>query len=585
MATESFSAEAVFQQAMQAYQTGQLAEAETQLRTILQHLPDQDGIMTTLGGILLAGGQIQQSIEMLQQALAINASNTDAHLNLGIAHQQLGQSDQAIAAMTQASQLAPQRADIPFNLANVLMHLQQYEEATHLLQTIISEHPMFLSAYHTLGALLQYGGDPEAAIQIYEQALLALPNELQSFILLANLLADTGQTIAAEGVYQRATTAHPAHFLPLAALGKFYLDIGKDQEGEKVLQKAYELHPEDLNVVILLGNVNRTLGRTKAAEEFYRKALKISPGEPGATRNLRRLLSNKIPYWHFEMLADTERNTAYQQAIEKVVTHTSKVLDIGTGSGLLAMMCARAGAAWVTACEMHDYLSATAQEIVTLNGYDNQIKVYNKKSTQLRLGKELPEKVDLIVSEILDVGALGEGVLPSVRQAIQNYAHQNTRLIPAGLQLHAQLIEIPARSKIAPIREVAGFDLSPFEQYRVPNEYLKIILKAEKYQPLSPIQPIMALDFYHLPLAYSDDQPNVTSLHFPITQDGSLQALVFWFDLHLDADISVSSRPDGELEHWGQALFCFPEPQAVKAGQTVQISMLQSDSVIRFRMG
>ena len=155
------------------------------------------------------------------------------------------------------------------------------------------------------------------------------------------------------------------------------------------------------------------------------------------------------------------------------------------------MMAARAGANQVVACEMHERLAQTAKEIVALNGFANSIQVYHKKSTLLKVGEELPEKADIVVSEILDVGALGEGALPSIRHAVQQLAKPNATLIPSAVKLWGQLIEIPARSKVAPVKEISGFDLSPFEQYRIPNEYLKVVLKAEKYKALSPVMPLL----------------------------------------------------------------------------------------------
>ena len=49
--------------------------------------------------------------------------------------------------------------------------------------------------------------------------------------------------------------------------------------------------------------------------------------------------------WHFGMLNDAERNTAYDRALRARVRAGDMVLDIGAGTGLLGMMAARAGAA------------------------------------------------------------------------------------------------------------------------------------------------------------------------------------------------------------------------------------------------
>src|SRR5262249_45946357 len=59
---------------------------------------------------------------------------------------------------------------------------------------------------------------------------------------------------------------------------------------------------------------------------------------------LSRLAVRTVPRWHFAMLNDSERNDALAVALERVVRPGSHVLDIGSGSGLLAMVAARAGA-------------------------------------------------------------------------------------------------------------------------------------------------------------------------------------------------------------------------------------------------
>jgi threonine dehydrogenase-like Zn-dependent dehydrogenase len=60
---------------------------------------------------------------------------------------------------------------------------------------------------------------------------------------------------------------------------------------------------------------------------------------------------------------------AYQRAIARAVKRKQEedgeahCLDIGSGSGLLAVMAARAGASSVVACELHDSLAALARRV------------------------------------------------------------------------------------------------------------------------------------------------------------------------------------------------------------------------------
>lgn len=76
------------------------------------------------------------------------------------------------------------------------------------------------------------------------------------------------------------------------------------------------------------------------------------------------------------MLEDNVRNKAYLQAIEanKAAFSGSTVLDVGAGSGLLSVMCARAGATRVYAVEASG-LYTLAEEIAAENNFKNVIQV------------------------------------------------------------------------------------------------------------------------------------------------------------------------------------------------------------------
>ena len=584
METSEFNPEALFQEAMIAHQSQQFEKAESLLRKILAKMPENDGVLSTLGGMLLSTGKVPEGIQALEKAIEINPNNPEANLNTGIAYQSLGRREEGFELIEKAAQLAPHRPDIQFNFANILLQLQKYERGIEVLKKLISDAPQFIQAYHSLASVYAYLSKKSEVIQTYESALKLFPSDLNTQILYGNYLMEHGEVDKAIEVFLDSIEKNPTHFLPMMAVGKAYISAGKEQEGLSYLEKAYSLNPKDFNTNKLLGEINESLGRTADAEKYFKNALAIKPDDPDALFSVKKIMSAKIPFWHFEMLADTERNDAYQKAIEKVVTKESIILDIGTGSGLLSMMAARAGATQITACEMHEELAKTAKEIVKLNGFEKEINVLNKKSNFLRVGEDLPSKVNLIISEILDVGGLGEGVIPSIRHACHQLATEDVKLIPSRINLFGQLIEIPSRSMVAPIRKISGFDLSPFETFRVPDTYLRVNLSGEKYRPLSPVIPLLDIDFYNLPPIYPSDQAHKIPFELSINENGMAQAFVFWFDLYLDEEIVVSSKVNGELEHWGQALFCFPNPKEVTKGEKLKITMLQSENVIRFRL-
>ena len=115
-----------------------------------------------------------------------------------------------------------------------------------------------------------------------------------------------------------------------------------------------------------------------------------------------------VSRWHFSMLCDHERNSAYEKALQKALNRRAKakVIDIGTGTGLLAMMAARNGASEVVACELNPAVALVAEKIVKKNAFDNVVQVMPKKSSDLEISSR-ESRFDVCVSEILDCGLLG----------------------------------------------------------------------------------------------------------------------------------------------------------------------------------
>jgi type III protein arginine methyltransferase len=115
-------------------------------------------------------------------------------------------------------------------------------------------------------------------------------------------------------------------------------------------------------------------GKSGLALSLLRKGRAEYPDDPMRQSIIAEASLLGIPVFHRGMLRDKARNLAYRQAIEATVAG-KRVLDIGTGSGLLAMMAAKAGAAHVYACESQPLLAATAREIVAANGFSDRITV------------------------------------------------------------------------------------------------------------------------------------------------------------------------------------------------------------------
>merc|ERR1719343_898986 len=116
------------------------------------------------------------------------------------------------------------------------------------------------------------------------------------------------------------------------------------------------------------------------------------------------------------MRDDGPRTEAYRAAINARLGAMpgAVVVDIGTGAlALLAIMAARAGAKKVYAIEINPGAAKLAREAVARQ----QIEVIEGNSMEV----ELPERADLIVSELIGSIATQEGVEPIIKDAEKRF--------------------------------------------------------------------------------------------------------------------------------------------------------------------
>lgn len=122
------------------------------------------------------------------------------------------------------------------------------------------------------------------------------------------------------------------------------------------------------------------------------------------------------------MKDDNRRTPKFQVAIKQRLAGTTGqvVLDVGTGPfALLAIMAARAGAAKVYAVESNPEAAKRARQVVAkARDVAGIIEVIEGYTTQV----SLPQKVDLVLAEIVGSVASEEGLCPTILDAQRRFA-------------------------------------------------------------------------------------------------------------------------------------------------------------------
>lgn len=144
------------------------------------------------------------------------------------------------------------------------------------------------------------------------------------------------------------------------------------------------------------------------------------------------------PVEHGRMLHDERRTGAFLAALERAVRPGDVVLDIGTGSGVLALGAVRAGARRVYAVEASD-IADVAERVFAANGCEDSVTLLRGWSRRI----ELPEPADVLVAEIIGNEPFEEDVLETTLDARRRLLRPGARLLPHALTLFARPLLLP----------------------------------------------------------------------------------------------------------------------------------------------
>jgi type II protein arginine methyltransferase len=275
------------------------------------------------------------------------------------------------------------------------------------------------------------------------------------------------------------------------------------------------------------------------------------------------------------MMDDKPRNSAYRAAIARAV-QGKRVLDIGTGSGLLAMMAARAGALTVTACESVGLIADRARDIVALNGLASRVKVIPKSSTELVPGRDLPERAEVLITETFTSGLLGEGIFPTLEHAHQHLLTPDAAVIPAAGSVRGYLAGGDTLKGLLFADRIEDFNLTPFNDFAPP--VLATSLDGVPHDALSDDLELLRFDFREKSFPIARRPMRVTA-----TKPGLCIGIAQWMRIELDRETSYENRPAPSAHrtgHWTHMLYRFPKLLRLRAGDVVAIEVSHNRSQV-----
>lgn len=273
---------------------------------------------------------------------------------------------------------------------------------------------------------------------------------------------------------------------------------------------------------------------------------------------------------HEEMLKDSVRTKTYQNVIyqNKFLFKNKVVLDVGAGTGILSLFCAKAGAEHVYAVEC-SHMADMAKEIVEANGYSNVVTVLKGKIEEI----ELPvAKVDIIISEWMGYFLLFENMLNSVLYARDKWLVDGGVVLPDKASLHLTAIEDAdyKEDKIEFWNNVYGFDMSCIKKQAIMEPLVDTV---DQNQIATNCQLLKTMDI-------SKMAPGDASFAAPFKlvaeRDDYIHALVAYFDVSFTKChklMGFSTGPRSRATHWKQTVLYLEDVLTVCEGEAIVGSM------------
>ena len=263
--------------------------------------------------------------------------------------------------------------------------------------------------------------------------------------------------------------------------------------------------------------------------------------------------------YHHSMLQDKVRTQTFLRAILQEVQPGDVVLDMGCGTGILAYFACLAGAAHVYAIEQGPIIEV-AKTLSLHNGFADKITFIQDWSTLI----ELPEAVDIIITETIGNNGFEEGILGFVQDAKKRFLKENGRIIPQSLTMHLVPLESP--QSYAFFEEWAdnqfSYAYTSAHDYAINNLWW-IHLDVDTFLAAS-----QTVNTIHLKQTETSEYSG--SLSFYATQDGLLQGFGAYFSAELAPGIALTNKPPTQTPSWAHTFFPLERPLPVKQNDVIQ---------------
>ena len=271
--------------------------------------------------------------------------------------------------------------------------------------------------------------------------------------------------------------------------------------------------------------------------------------------------------FHHSMLLDEVRTGSFLQAILRTVHPGDVVLDIGSGTGILALFACLAGASRVYAVEEGPIIEI-AKQVCRDNGFEDRVTFLQDWSTNI----ELPARANVLVTETIGNAGFEEGILGWVVDAKKRLLTADARIIPRSLTLMAAPVENEIEYEFVDdwLKGFYSFDYSAVRSLAA-KSLLQTDLTSKSF--IGKPTPLTSVDLESVDLNEIGARDMHCTSTSEVIRDGFVHGIGAWFTAELIPGIALSNVPPNRIPSWSQVLLPLEHVLRVSAGDRLLLAI------------
>lgn len=313
-------------EAISLFQQGQLDAAQAGFKAVLKRDSRNFDALHFCGVAAAEAGRLEEGVNLIRRALAVNPRIAEAHANLGSALIRSGRYEEALVNLDRALALDPKAANAHHNRGYALMKLRRLDQAIAAFDRALELKPDHSEAHNDRANALSDKNKPEEALAGYEKALSLRPGRVGYMVNVALALCSVKRHADALAMADKARQAKPDDTGALVTRAQALLGLSRPADALVDLDAALLLDPGLVQAHVwrcmafmLLARPEDALATAEIARAMAPKDGKVHNAHGMALGNLNRFNEALVSYDHALKLSPNDRDILWNRALALLV--------------------------------------------------------------------------------------------------------------------------------------------------------------------------------------------------------------------------------------------------------------------------